>query len=702
MSGIKKVHVIFKTHLDIGFTDLARNVIDKYFKLFIPRAIQLAEELRNEGGTAQFVWTTGSWLIHEYLKQADEEQTRNIENAIAAGSIMWHGLPFTTHTELMDPALFEYGLSIAQKLNAKYGKSTITAKMTDVPGHSIGMVPLLAKNGIRYLHLGVNPASKVPSVPEIFVWRAQDGSEVVVNYANNYGNTVQIDGFDEVMVFAHTGDNCGPPSKEDIEAEFARLSERFPGAVIQASTMEFFASRLVAMKDRFPVVYEEIGDTWIHGAASDPTKIQHYREMLRLRNRWVAESRLDPQSKEYADFCDHLMLIPEHTWGLDEKKFLTDFKHYSLIDFHAAREADAISKDAIPDKYNYIGSFAMNELDSLSSELFASANKKQSFKFFESSWQEQRDYIHQATQCLSEDKQLEAATAIQALVPDAQEEWQEGNSLNPRTNYSFGLFQVEFDWDGSICKLVDSQGKVWADESHRLGVFEYETFGLEHYHHWFQNYVVQWSKTYHWADADFGKPGMEFAEPKPEHGRISPDLVRITARSVEQFDLVRVQLAMPSESVEVHGVPREICIDYKFHKHCQMIDFELSWFDKMAYRLPEASWFSFALKVDNPNLWKMDKMGARISPLEVVKNGNRNLHAVNSGVYYQGADGKVSIETLDAPLLAPGGKRLLQFENSFVSLDGGMHFLLHNNVWGTNFRMWYEENAKFRFKISLN
>ncbi|GIO29603.1 MULTISPECIES: DUF5054 domain-containing protein [Paenibacillus] len=700
MSGIQTVHVVFKTHLDIGFTDMAQNVIDQYFKSYIPNAIRLAEQLRLEGGPAQFVWTTGSWLIHEYLKQAGEQQRRNMENAIAAGSIVWHGLPFTTHTELMDPALFEYGLSIAQKLNAQYGESTMTAKMTDVPGHTIAMVPLLAKYGIRYLHLGVNPASKVPNVPEIFVWRAPDGSEVVVNYANNYGDTVQIDGFDEAMVFAHTGDNCGPPTKEDIQAEFDQLSEKFPGALIRASTMEAFASKLVTLKDRFPVVEEEIGDTWIHGAASDPGKLQQYREMLKLRDRWTAEGRFDPASKEYADFCDKLLLIPEHTWGLDEKKFLPDFKHYSLRDFQAARQADTVSKDAIPDKYRYMGSFAMNEHDRLSSELFALSGRR-SFRLFESSWQEQRGYIRQAIQCLSEDKRLEAAAAIQALAA-VPEECKDGHSLNPGRPHSLGLFKVEFDTDGSICKLVDRRGKVWADESHRLGRFVYETFGLENYHHWFEHYVEQWSKTYHWADADFGKPGMEFAEPRPEYRQISPNLICITSCSREIYDLVHVRLAMPSECVQVHGAPREIRIDYRFHRYQQKIDIDISWFNKQANRLPEACWFTFALKVDNPNLWKMDKMGMRISPLEVVKNGNRNLHAVNAGVNYRGSDGEAMIETLDAPLVAPGEKRLLQFDHTFVSLDGGMHFLLYNNVWGTNFPMWYEENAIFRFVISLD
>jgi hypothetical protein len=26
-----------------------------------------------------------------------------------------------------------------------------------------------------------------------------------------------------------------------------------------------------------------------------------------------------------------------------------------------------------------------------------------------------------------------------------------------------------------------------------------------------------------------------------------------------------------------------------------------------------------------------------------------------------------------------------------------MHFNLYNNVWGTNFPMWYEDDARFRF-----
>ncbi len=94
-------------------------------------------------------------------------------------------------------------------------------------------------------------------------------------------------------------------------------------------------------------------------------------------------------------------------------------------------------------------------------------------------------------------------------------------------------------------------------------------------------------------------------------------------------------------------------------------------------------------------------MGLPVSPLRVVKDGNRNLHALGRGVSYQGADGSAFIETVDSALAASGQKRLLQFDNSFASLDKGWHFNLHNNIWGTNFPMWYGEDAVFRFRLNL-
>ncbi len=143
-----------------------------------------------------------------------------------------------------------------------------------------------------------------------------------------------------------------------------------------------------------------------------------------------------------------------------------------------------------------------------------------------------------------------------------------------------------------------------------------------------------------------------------------------------------MQIALPNNSPTVH--------------------FDFQWFEKPACRLPEALWLSFAPRVELPDTWLLDKLGSRISPLDVVPNGNRKLHAVGAGLFYAGPDGSLSLETIDAPLVAPGDPSLLDFNNDLPVLDHGMHFNLYNNVWGTNFGMWYDDDARFRFTLNID
>lgn len=328
---IKTLHLIFKTHLDVGFTDFAENVIAEYFNLYIPAALNLVETLRQRGGNERFIWTTGSWLIYEYLEQATRSEQLKMERAIKLGDIAWHGLPFSTHTELMDADLFRYGLSLSQKLDRRFQRKTIAAKMTDVPGHSRSIIPYMVEAGIQFLHIGVNLASIPPDVPPVFVWRAPDGSEIVVLYSGGgYGGLFTINGLEHALFFAHTGDNCGPPSTEDVVSIFEKTRNQFPNASIDASTLDHFAGKLLTVKQTLPVVTAEIGDTWIHGIGSDPKKVSQFREMLRLRIAW--KRRRIPETS-FEQFNRYLLLIPEHTWGLDVKTNLFDFTNYAADNF---------------------------------------------------------------------------------------------------------------------------------------------------------------------------------------------------------------------------------------------------------------------------------------------------------------------------------------------------------------------------------
>lgn len=701
MNSHKTVHVIFKTHLDIGFTHLAAHVLRQYKEEYIPKAIALAEQLETEGGKARFVWTTGSWLIRHYLDHASQDEKKAMEKAIKSGHIVWHGLPFTMHTELLDPQLLQYGLSIGSELDRQFGKQTIAAKMTDVPGHTLSMVPYLSAAGIQYMHLGVNPASKRPDVPRLFRWQAEDGSEIIVNYAGSYGEPVEVEGMDDILLFAHTGDNCGPPSSTEIHDQFREIQAKYPGAEVKASTLDAFAARLAEVREQLPILREELGDTWIHGAGTDPYKIAGLRSLLRLRKKWLASGRMTEESHEYKGMSDALLLVAEHTWGLDIKKWLPDFRNYAKADFNQARIADEVNIHDIPDKFSYIGVFAMNEFDRHSSGLFAAEHSRRTYAMLESSWTEQREYLEHALACLENDKREEAAQILDELIPLRSKITDEEPVLSGEIYQTSGGFQFAFSEQGALVHLRDEWGKVWVDEDHPFGMYSYETFGTEDYARYFRTYMQNLPVTHPWADADFSKPGFEFVRPLPSHQTMKPIVSAMHRSCSSSVDRYVIRMRMPAEAYELYGAPRELEVEYTFLHQSGVIDVCLQWFDKDANRLPEASWFSCGLKVDNPNSWQMDKLGHTISPLKVVKGGNRNLHALGQGVYYEGADGNAAIETLDAALAAPAQKRLLQFDQSFASMEKGWHFNLHNNIWGTNFPMWYEEDAKFRFRLHL-
>ncbi len=277
LTAIDTVHVIFKTHLDIGFTDYARNVVQQYHTDSSPRHSLPPGRCANVAATERMVWTTGSWLIYEHLEHATAEERERMVAAIEQGDIVWHGLPFTTHSEIMNPSLFSFGISLAADLDRRFGRKTIAAKMTDVPGHTRGIVPLLAQAGITFLHVGVNPGSETPDVPPVFVWQDPSGADIMVMYERgSYGDLKIIPGMRDALYFAHTGDNLGPHTPEQALEVFASLQTKFPNATIRASTLDAFAEKLAAVKVTLPIVGDEIADTWIHGIASDPLRISRF------------------------------------------------------------------------------------------------------------------------------------------------------------------------------------------------------------------------------------------------------------------------------------------------------------------------------------------------------------------------------------------------------------------------------------------
>lgn len=661
--AVQTVHTIFKTHFDMGFTDLARNVVDVYFEEYIPRALQTAQDLREAGGEQRFIWTTGSWLIHEYLEKAPDPARRRLERAIERGDIVWHGLPFTTHTELMDVSLFRAGLKLAQHLDRRFGKRTIAAKMTDVPGHTRGIVPLLAEAGIRFLHIGVNTASTMPTVPPVFVWRDPGGAELIVMYQHSYGGLMTVPGVTQAITFAHTLDNRGPQTAKQVGQLFAEIQAEFPDATVKASTLDAFAAALWPVKDQLPVVTAEIGDTWIHGVGSDPRKVARFRALSRLRSEWT-ERELDTREENALEaFTRQLLLVPEHTWGMDVKIHLADEENYSRARFEAA-------------------------------------GQQPNFRKMVASWEEQRGYIDQALAALGDSPlAAEAHKTLQAIVPRRPATEPYERVANPSRTFDTAHFEIAFHpANGAVRTLRRKTGGAqWATDQHLLGRLRYQTFSHEDYERYLEQYLVIRPE---WAIADYSKPGLDGAGCRRR--RWDPSLRALFHCRDDVGDHFLLDLAFPDICNREHGAPGTVIVGVTAPADEPTLRFEVQWFEKPANRQPEAFWFSFSPVAPDVEAWTLEKLGQRVSPLDVVHGGGRMLHAVGSGLSYDDGKRRLSIETLDAPLVAPGEPSLLNFNSRQPPLEKGMHFNLFNNVWGTNFPQWDGQDARFRFALHFS
>src|SRR5262249_50545530 len=160
--------------------------------------------------------------------------------------------------------------------------------------------------------------------------------EVVVMYQNSYGGTHFPSGQSDGLSFAHTNDNAGPQSVSQTVDFYRALQHKQPEATIKASTLDAYGDILWARRDERPVVDHEIGDSWIYGAGSDPTKVSRFLALQRLYDEFAAEG-LTPRRRA---FGRGIAMVPEHTWGVDIKTFLRDDTAFDRPAFEAARKSN--------------------------------------------------------------------------------------------------------------------------------------------------------------------------------------------------------------------------------------------------------------------------------------------------------------------------------------------------------------------------
>jgi hypothetical protein len=662
-SQVKRVMAIFKCHLDVGFTDTQANVMRKYFDEYFPQAVETAAGLRSESED-HYIWTTGSWLLYEYLEQADAQARKKMEEAILAGDIAWHALPFSWQTEMLDRSMIEGCLGFSASLDRRFGRKTVGAKMTDVPGHTRGIIGPLAAAGVKLLDIGVNPASTPPEVPSAFLWKDTDGRALIMLYHRHaYGDTLVIPHTDLAIEVNVRVDNTGPHTKDEIRQIYAGLRKRFPNATVKAGNLSEVAAAVDEFRDHLPVVTEEIGDTWIYGVPSDPLKVARYREIARLRREWIQQRKFSAGDATDRQLLRWLALAPEHTWGTDTKRYV-DYDNYK-------------SRNLV----RVLG--------------------QPGYKTMERSWQEKRDDIDAGIAALPDELRQQTFIRMGTLQQSApSSEKLQAHVLEAEIDSEHFVLALDGK-TGAIVKLHNKKtGREWASGQHPLALFVYQTLSKADYDRFLDEYVV--SKEW-WAPRDFGKPNIEHFDAESREWLPALQQCWVGKEKNGLRVLAELKIEDPDHSSQGRAAwPEKMYLELLLPNSEPVVHATFFSINKAPNRMPESMWLTFAPEAPEALGWSLEKVDENVSPLDVVRGGGRSMHAVTSHIRYQDNHGSFELNTLDAPVVAVGERSPLDFTQDLPDMKHGVHVNLFNNAWGTNYIQWGGGDWTYRFTLSVS
>ena len=677
---------------------LINNIVQRYFDVYFPRAISVAQDLRAHNGPERLIYTTHGWLAHMYLHCPEnftlsgillncpsQDAVQAFKDAVGRGDITWHAAAFNTEyenafNEEMIAVQFQLSFDLSDELGVARPR---TVSLRDVPGTTRSLVPLLVKNNISAISIGVNGGSPAPDMPNPGLWADPESSTRVIymqtgqgqGYPNNPGpNPADCGGMcrsscvthpstSHALCWAFRTDNSGPPmDATEVFQQFDIARWQFPGANVFASTYDNFVAILEGVAGELPVTTAEAGDTWMTSTTADPFKMTFYREASRAYALCLNSGQCDIHDPRVLGFTRLLAKLPEHTWGLPG---MADGSSFTNDQFHAA-----------------IAAGEQAYLDCLHS------------------YTEQREIATVQGMKFLADHPLAAnissrMAALAPLRPNTQ-----GMVSIPVGQWSTpfqlagGAITLGLDGTtGAITKLLMA-GVDWADEDHALARYIYKTFNDTDYS---EN-----------PTCCYGEGGRQKIA-NPNRTVTFPTMSGLFVDSASNPSRIVVAMTMPDLYNRVYGAPATLWLTILTNSAAS-ISLELQAFNKTATRLGEAHFFSFLpLPIPSSNRrWFMDKIGSWVDPLDTVRAGSVHQHGVRDGVAYfdPATPGSLfAIDTLDATVVNPATavNPPSMFPFPLDPLTGpvlGFDVQLMQNAFNTNTPLFsWDTSYKWRFGI---
>lgn len=746
----KKIYVVFKTHFDIGYTELAEEVIRRYGSKMLGDVVNTCEGTQKFDEGHRYVWTMAAWPLIQSLKPeiAESEYIARAKELLKQGQIAWHALPYTTHTEFCGLEEFIRGMYFSRELSEEYGIWPVSAKMTDVPGHTWILPSLLYKAGIKFLHLGCNPGCMPPDVPRLFFWEGPDGNRVLTFYNKGYYGSSLIPPedwqFPVWLALMQTNDNIGPQGSEVVEKILKDVEMNSPGTEVVIGTMDDFYRDLEQYSlENIPVVRGDLADTWIHGVATYPDKVGTLRALrhtltdvekvlsLMLVNKIFdvhgIESYIHSISKAY----EKAILFGEHTWGLCVATALGWDRHYNKEAFlkdktdprYARIETSwKEQRERVDDAENEVNRVLPCVMSSLADCVPVQGSKlvvfnglgwnRDAFVYLDS-FREQlqgRWLIDVSTGEKVEIREINGR--LEACVRNMLafgyktlsicDEKLESKKLDSITiNIDEGV--LENKWyrikvntvDGTVQSLIEKHSRYeWVDSTKPggFGQYRYDIYGDEDFTEFIRAYAYRF---YGWLLDDLGR----LSYPSQKHLTFMPSTFTIDSEKGNGFASIIMKAEISGESVEEYGNAREIITRITIYDDNPYIDFAFNINGKEETPFLEAGHFIFPINLKQPKI-RINKLGSVVDPaIDIVKDANTMLYCCENWVDLSDGERGMAFVAYDAPLFSIGDQAIFKFRREYSEEEPIIYFNIFNNQWGTNFPQWMGGDYSFRYRL---
>ena len=732
--NLEEVIVVSKTHFDIGYTDLASRVVDRYRTSMADQALKLVEESANLPPDQQFSWTLAGWPMAQMLWPGQTPERRDyLLAAMRSGRLVPHALAFTTHTESLDLEDLTRGYMYSVELARLAGQPLPTgAKMTDVPSHAWAMATILAHAGVKFFHIGCNGGCTHPDVPLLFWWEGPDGSRVLTMLSSEYGSSLQPPRewpHKTWLCMWMTGDNHGPPNTQEVHDLFTRAQKELPGVRVRFGQMSDFAEAILREKPELPVVRGDMPDTWIHGIGSMPieTQLAHV-----TRPRIAALESLDTLAAVWGfspgsarqtvrEAYEQTLLFGEHTWGPD------------------------------------VGRYAGYRYGDEWKEKLAAGG----YRFLLEGFGQKRAYAHRAAELIDPAINIRLAglaVAVKVAGPrivvfnplpwqrDATVNvpWSHSKTTTAVTDVASGRSAAAATDDGRLRFVArdlpplgyrtfvpggrPAQGQIVADVQaqcieneflrvtldparcgvrsivdkrtgremvnsqapYALGQYLYERFDTDRVAEFTSAYVKSSTSG---EMISHGKPNLPPAKDFPYCAATAAEATLDLRRDAVSATAV---LRAPPRGT----IPDAAQLRVTLYAGQPWLDLEWSIADKTPDPWPEAGWLCFPLQADNPD-FRLARLGAIVDPArDLIRSSNHEVFCLNGGLLVTAADGgRTGICPIDGQLVSLGRPGLWHYTREFTPRSADVFVMLFNNVYSTNFAQWIEGSWSSRVRL---